>query len=132
VTLGRCAGERRSCSAPAVVERQGRPLCAACDELRRDSRNARGVRKRRLAHDEGRCDPERCYYCAIARRHAAGVAATEESVRGRGRPRLAADEETVRLTVPITESDHARLRAIMAREGIATLAGAVRWAIRRP
>lgn len=44
--LGTCAGERRSCSAPAVVVRQGRPLCAACADRRRAARSQRKDRAR--------------------------------------------------------------------------------------
>jgi hypothetical protein len=121
-TLGRCAGERRSCSAPAVVERQGRALCRECDELRRASRNARGVRKRRLAHDEGRCDPERCYYCSIARRHAAGVEATEETVRrGPGRPPLPPEERRgVVLRARVNQDQAAKVERLAARWGVDT------------
>lgn len=68
-----CAGERRRCSSRAVVVRQGRYLCAACDDIRKASRNRRSHRRTKAVRTDER------------------VSAIETLVRGPGRPALDPD-----------------------------------------
>lgn len=58
--LGTCRGERRPCSAPAVVVRQGRPLCAACDGRRRAGRRRRQEGRRDAQAERAHAAGERC------------------------------------------------------------------------
>lgn len=101
MTLGPCSGERRPCSSPAVVTRQGRPLCASCDERRKASRNKRQHAKRdqlrAYAHERGElCDAGERGHCPTC------------APRPVGRPPVVEGEETTELRVRVGES-HLRM-----------------------
>lgn len=79
---GPCQGERRRCSRPATIVRQGRALCADCDARRSRARNDRLKRVRRARHEQGECRGlGACHYC---------FAAEQERLRGLSESALSA------------------------------------------
>lgn len=122
-----CAGERRACGAPGVVVRQGRSLCAACDERRRAARNRTKARKSATmadhAHREGRrcAQAERGIWCPVCMPAPAPARM--------GRPPLSESEDTLPLSLRVTAAHHRILRRLIDAGHGPTLSDAARWAI---